>query len=49
VQAILEELERNLLFLVRGESGAVAWAFPVTVEPTPHRLNFSTGERLFGA
>ncbi len=47
--AILEELEKNLFFLVRNDDGDVSWAFPVTVEPTPHRLVFSTGERLFGA
>jgi hypothetical protein len=49
VIVILEELERELFFLVRNERGAVAWAFPMTVEPTPHRLHFSTGERLYGA
>ncbi len=49
VGAILEELERKLVFLVRDAQGAVAWAFPVTVEPTPHRLAFSTGERLYAA
>src|SRR5262249_34937647 len=49
VQAILDELERKLFFLVRNEQGAVAWAYPVTVEPTPHRLTFNTGERLYGA
>jgi hypothetical protein len=49
VKLILEELERNLFFLVRNEQGAVAWAFPVTVEITPHRLSFTSGERLYGA
>jgi hypothetical protein len=49
VKVILEELERRLFFLVRNEQGAVAWAYPVTVETTPHRLNFSSGERLYGA
>lgn len=49
VKIILEELERKLFFLVRNERGAVAWAYPVTVEATPHRLNFSSGERLYGA
>jgi hypothetical protein len=49
VNLILEELESKLFFLVRNTQGAVAWAYPVTVEPTPHRLNFGTGERLFGA
>ncbi|MFQ5595472.1 MAG: hypothetical protein ACE5HA_15095 [Anaerolineae bacterium] len=49
VAIILDDLERELFFLVRDERGAVAWAYPVTVEPTPHRLSFSTGERLYGA
>jgi len=49
VNAILDELEKNLVFLVRDGQGAVAWAFPVTVERTPHEITFSTGERLFGA
>lgn len=49
VVEILDELERKLLFLVRNTEGAVSWAFPVTVDRTPHRLTFSTGERLHGA
>lgn len=49
VWPILDELEKKLFFLARNELGAVSWAYPVTVEPTPHRLNFSTGERLYGA
>jgi len=46
---ILDDLERNLFFLVRNPEGAVSWAFPVTVDRTPHKLTFSTGERLHGA
>lgn len=49
VAHILEELEQKLFFLVRNERGAVAWAYPVTVEMTPHRLRFNTGEQLYGA
>jgi hypothetical protein len=49
VNAILEDLERRLFFLVRNERGAVAWAYPVTVETTPHKLIFSSGERLYAA
>ncbi len=49
VKPILEELERNLFFLVRNDQGAVAWAFPVTVEDTPHKMVFRGGERLYGA
>jgi hypothetical protein len=49
VNAILEELERKLFFLVRNEQNEVIWAYPVTVESTPHRLVFNSGERLYGA
>ena len=49
VAALLDDLERNLFFVVRGEDGAVTWAFPVTTERTPHRLTFPTGERLYAA
>ena len=49
VRTILEELERNRFFLVRDEQGAVSWAYPVTVDQTPHRLEFSTGELTFAA
>ena len=49
VSAILTDLERNLFFLVRDPEGNVSWAFPVTTSETPHRLTFSTGEKIFGA
>jgi hypothetical protein len=46
---ILDDLEKNLFFLVRNEQGEISWAFPVTAEKTPHQLTFSTGERLNAA
>ena len=46
---ILDDLEKNLFFLVRNERGEIAWAFPVTADKTPHQLTFSTGERLNAA
>jgi hypothetical protein len=49
VSAMLTELERNLFFLVRNSEGNVTWAFPVTTIRTPHRLTFSTREKIFGA
>ena len=49
VISILDELEKNMTFLYRNERGAVVWAYPVTVEPTPHRIAFSTGEQIYGA
>ena len=48
-RAILDELETHLMFLFRNEQGAVAWAYPVTVDRTPHHLTFSTGEQLHAA
>ena len=49
IDKILGELEERLFFLVRDSSGQVSWAFPVTAEVTPHRLTFSTGDRINGA
>ncbi len=49
VKPILEDLERNLFFLVRDDQGAVIWAYPVTVEVTAHKLVFSSGEQLYAA
>ena len=48
-QEILVELEKGLTFLFRNEQGEVAWAYPVTAEPTPHRVTFSTGEQIYAA
>lgn len=49
VNHILDDLEKNLFFLVRDERGAVSWAFPITVDATPHSLTFSAGEQLYAA
>ncbi len=49
VVAILEELQKNLFFLVLNELGEVSWAFPVTSDRTPHRMSFSSGESVFAA
>jgi hypothetical protein len=49
VVEILDELERRLIFLYRPEGRDVVWAYPVTAEPTPHHLDFSSGERLWAA
>ena len=49
VITILEDLQRHLLFLVLNPAGEVCWAYPVTCEPTPHRLRFSSGERTYAA
>jgi hypothetical protein len=49
VKTVLAELEHHLFFLVRNEQGAVSWAYPITVDPTPHHLTFSTGEQIYAA
>jgi hypothetical protein len=49
VQEIVEELEHHLFFLVRNRAGDVAWAFPVTADPTPHQIECSRGNLTFGA
>ena len=49
VVEILDELERRLIYLYRPMGRDVVWAYPVTAEPTPHRLAFSSGERLWAA
>ena len=48
-RAIIADLERHLFFLVTSESGDVSWAFPVTAEKTPHRLEFGSGEHIQAA
>jgi hypothetical protein len=49
VVEILDELERNMTFLFRNPQGAVTWAYPVTVDKTPHRVTFSTGQQIYAA
>ena len=46
---MLDELERNRTFLFRNEQGAVTWAYPVTVDRTPHHIAFSSGEQGYAA
>ncbi len=49
VNALLGDLEGHMTFLFRNPSGEVTWAYPVTVESTPHAVTFSSGEQLFVA
>jgi hypothetical protein len=49
VNIILDDLEKHLTFLYRNEQGAVAWAYPVTTDITPHHVSFSTGEQTHSA
>lgn len=49
VNDVLDELERRMTFLFRNQAGAVVWAYPVTVDVTPHHVTFSTGEQVYAA
>jgi hypothetical protein len=49
VAEILYELEGHKTFLFRNKQGAVTWAYPVTVDCTPHRLRLSSGEQVYAA
>jgi len=49
VAGILDDLEAHMTFLFRNEQGAVAWAYPVTADRTPHHVTFSTGEQIYAA
>jgi hypothetical protein len=49
VKSILDDLERHMTFLFRNADGEVVWAYPVTVEKTPHSITFDTGEKIYAA
>ena len=49
VVPIVDELERRKIFLFRPGGREIEWAYPVTVAPTPHKVEFSTGERINAA
>ena len=47
VVSILEELEKHLTFVFRGDRRVVTWAYPVTVDEKPHHASFNTGEEAY--
>jgi hypothetical protein len=49
VVSVLNDLEKHMTFLFRNRQGEVTWAYPVTVDETPHHLTFSTGEQINAA
>jgi len=49
VKSIFDDLEKHMTFICRNSEGMVVWAYPVTVEKTPHHLTFSTGEQIYAA
>lgn len=46
---LVDELERDKTFLYRLNSDRINWAYPVSVDDTPHRVLFSTGEQINAA
>jgi hypothetical protein len=49
VNAILDDLERHMSFLFRNGSESVVWAYPETVDKTPHLATLSSGESIYAA
>ena len=49
VSFILDDLERHMTFVCRHKHSAVDWAYPVTVEQTPHHITYGTGEEGYAA
>jgi hypothetical protein len=49
VSVILDDLEKHMTFLFRDRQRAVDWAYPVTVEHTPHHVTYNTGEQGYAA
>jgi hypothetical protein len=49
VNAVLDDLEKRMSFLYRHSTDSVVWAYPVTVERTPHRASMSSGESTYAA
>jgi hypothetical protein len=49
VGELLSDLEKHMTFLFRNTEGHVTWAYPVTVDRTPHQLIFSSGEQVYAA
>jgi len=49
VETLLDDLQGHMTFLYRNAAGNVVWSYPVTVEQTPHRVIFNTGESIYAA
>lgn len=49
VRAIVDELESRMVFLWCGDRQAVSWAYPVTSDKTPHRIEYADAKPTYGA
>lgn len=47
--SILDDLESHMTFIFRNDTGSIVWAYPVTVEKTPHQIAFNTGDQIYAA
>ncbi len=49
IESIVQELEDEKTFLFRNRSEGINWAYPVTLDSTPHTVTFSSGETVNSA
>ena len=49
ISQALTLLEQGLIFLSRMENGEINWAFPITVEKTPYRVQMETGKTIYAS
>jgi hypothetical protein len=49
VSTLVDEMEKDKTFFNRYHSADINWAYPVTVDNTPHHVTFSTGEQVNAA
>jgi hypothetical protein len=49
VSSLLKDLDEHMTFICRNRAGQVVWAYPVTIEKTPHQVTFATGEQIYAA
>ncbi len=49
IKRIIDELEESMTCLYRSRPEGVTWAYPVTVDSTPHRVTFDSGQQTFAA
>ena len=49
VSTLVDEMEKDKSFFYRYHSEGINWAYPVTVDNTPHHVTFSTGEQVNAA
>lgn len=49
IRTILDDLEEHMTFIYRNKEGGIVWAYPVTLEETPHHVTFESGETCYAA